>query len=74
MAEVFPVDVVVSFDEDLSQDGFSDGIVFGVELVEAVEGVPVLRRKRQALGHTATLWRGECCRDVLPRACRACPR
>lgn len=45
VSEVFPVDVIVSFDEDLSQDGFSDGVVFGVELVEAMERVSVLRRK-----------------------------
>lgn len=48
VSEVFPVDVVVGLDEDLSEDGLSDGVVFGVEFVEAVEGVPVLRRKRHA--------------------------
>ncbi len=48
VSEVFPVDVVVGLDVDLSEDGLSDGVVFGVEFVEAVEGVPVLRRKRQA--------------------------
>lgn len=51
MSEVFPVDVIVSFDEDLAQDGFSDGVVLGVEFVEAMESVSVLRRKRQT-SHT----------------------
>lgn len=46
MAKVFALDVVVCLDEDLSQDGFSDGVVFGVELVEAMERVAVLRTDR----------------------------
>lgn len=37
--------MVVCFDEDLSEDGLADGIVLGVELVEAVESVPVLQRE-----------------------------
>lgn len=45
VAEVLPFDVVVGLDEDLSQDGLPDGVVFGVELVEAVESVAVLKRK-----------------------------
>jgi len=43
VCKVFPFDVVVGLDEDLPQDGLSDGVVFGVELVEAVERVAVLR-------------------------------
>lgn len=75
MSEVFPVDVIVSFDEDLSQDGFSDGVVFGVELVEAVERVSVLRRKRETSRgrwgdvNVRCVWCG-----VSPRACPACRR
>lgn len=76
MSEVFPVDVIVSFDEDLSQDGFSDGVVFGVELVEAVERVSVLRRKRETsrgrwgdVNVRVCVWCG-----VSPRACPACRR
>lgn len=42
VAKVFPLDVVVSFDEDLSQDGLTDGIVFGIELIKAMESVSVL--------------------------------
>lgn len=43
MSKVFPLNVVVCLDEDLSEDGLADGIVLGVELVEAVESVAVLR-------------------------------
>ena len=43
VGKVFPFNVVVRLDEDLPQDGLSDGVVFGVELVEAVERVSVLR-------------------------------
>ena len=43
VGKVFPLDVVVSLDEDLPQDGLSDGVVFSIELVEAVERVSVLR-------------------------------
>ena len=45
VTKVFPLDVVVRFDEDLSQDGLADGIVFGIELVKAMESVTVLQRK-----------------------------
>lgn len=47
MTEVFSLDVVVCFDEDLSQDGLADGIVFGVELVESMEGVSVLQKNNK---------------------------
>lgn len=42
MGKVLPRDAVVRLDEDLAQDGLPDGVVLGVELVEAVEGVAVL--------------------------------
>lgn len=42
VAKVFALDVVVCLDEDLSQDGLADGVVFGVELVKAMESVTVL--------------------------------
>lgn len=42
MCKVFSVDVVVGLDEDLSENGLADGIVFGVELVKPMEGVTVL--------------------------------
>lgn len=45
MTKVFSLDVVVCFDEDLSQDGLADGIVFGVELVKAMKSVAVLQRE-----------------------------
>lgn len=45
VSKVFPFDVVVRFDEDLSQDGLAYGIVFGVELVKAVKGVAVLEKQ-----------------------------
>lgn len=45
VSEVFPFDVVVCFDENLSQDGLAYGIVFGVELVKAVKGVAVLEKQ-----------------------------
>lgn len=35
--------MVVGLDEDLPEDGLADGVVLGVELVEAVESVAVLR-------------------------------
>lgn len=44
VSEVFPFNVVVCFDENLSQDGLADGIIFGVELVKAVKGVAVLKK------------------------------
>ena len=43
MSEVFPFYVVVCLDEDLSQDGLPNGVVFGVEFVKAMESVAVLR-------------------------------
>lgn len=52
MPKVFPLDVVVCFDEDLSQDGLANGIVFGVELVEAVKSVAVLQK---VLKHSVTV-------------------
>lgn len=42
VTEVFPLNVVVCFDEDLSQDRFPNRIVFGIELVKAVKSVAVL--------------------------------
>lgn len=42
VCKVFSFNVVVSLDEDLSEDGFSNGVVFGVELVKPVECVTVL--------------------------------
>ena len=45
MCKVFSFDVVVSLDEDLSEDGFSDGVVFGVELVKPMECVTILISK-----------------------------
>ena len=45
MTKVFPLDVVVCFDEDLSQDGLANGIIFGIELVKAVESVTVLQEE-----------------------------
>lgn len=44
VSKVFPFDVVVCFDENLSQDGLADGIIFGVKLVKAVKGVAVLKK------------------------------
>lgn len=40
--KVFPFDVVVRLDEDLSEDGLSYWVVLGVELVKPVERVAVL--------------------------------
>ena len=45
VTEVFSLDVVVCFDEDLSQDGLTNRIVFGVELVKAMKSVAVLQRE-----------------------------
>lgn len=47
MCKIFPFDVVVCLDEDLSEDGFSDGVVFGVELVKPMKCVTVLMSKKQ---------------------------
>lgn len=46
VGKVFPLDMVVSLDEDLPQDGLTDGVVLGVELIKAVECVPVLKGMR----------------------------
>lgn len=43
--KVFSFNVVVSLDEDLSEDRFSNGVVFGVELVKPMERVTVLISK-----------------------------
>lgn len=57
MTKVFPLNVVVRFDEDLSQDGLSYGIVFGVELVKAMESVAVLQKDSNNLSLTdAVVW------------------
>lgn len=45
VCKVFSFNVVVSLDEDLSEDGFSNRVVFGVELVKPVECVTVLMSK-----------------------------
>lgn len=45
VCKVFSFNVVVGLDEDLSEDGFSNGVVFGVELVKPVECVTVLMSK-----------------------------
>lgn len=49
VCKVFSFNVVVSLDENLSEDGFSNGVVFGIELVKPVERVTVLIRKRNQL-------------------------
>lgn len=46
MCKVFSFDVVVGLDEDLSENGLADRIVFGVELVKPMEGVTVLVGER----------------------------
>lgn len=61
VSEVLPLDVVVGFDEDLPEDGLADGVVLGVELVEAVESVSVLcgereRESGERCGAAAFLW------------------
>lgn len=45
VTKVFPLDVVVCLDEDLSQDGLTNGIVFCIELVKPMESVTVLQKK-----------------------------
>lgn len=45
MCKVFSFNVVVSLDEDLSQDGFSNGVIFRIELVKPMERVAVLMTK-----------------------------
>ena len=37
------MDEVVSFDEDLPQSTLADGIILGIELVEAMERISVLK-------------------------------
>lgn len=43
--EVLPVHVVVGLEEHLPQPALADRVVFRVKLVEAVEGIPVLKSK-----------------------------
>lgn len=50
MTKVFPFDVVVSFNEDLSQDGLADGVVLGIELVKSMKGVTVLQNINSRVG------------------------
>lgn len=42
-SEVFPSDHVVCLEKNLSQSGFSDRIVFGVEFVEPMERIAILQ-------------------------------
>lgn len=42
VCKVFPLNMIVSLDEDLSEDRFSNGVVFGIEFVKAMERVAVL--------------------------------
>lgn len=56
MCKVFSVNAVVGLDENLSENGFSDRVVFGVELVKAVERVAVLKRRRNRLESTNILF------------------
>lgn len=44
--KVFSFNVVVGLDEDLSQDGFSNGVIFGVELIKPMKRVTVLTSKQ----------------------------
>lgn len=44
MCKVFPFNVVVSLDENLSQDGFSNGVIFGIKLIKPMKCVTVLRK------------------------------
>lgn len=43
VTKVLPLDIVIGFNEDLSQDGFTDGIIFRVEFVKSMECVAVLQ-------------------------------
>lgn len=52
VGKVLPRHAVVRLDEDLPQDGLPDGVVLGVELVEAVEGVAVLNVGQDGTGVT----------------------
>ena len=45
VTKVFALNVVVCFDEDLSQNRLADGIVLGIELVKPMESVAVLQKK-----------------------------
>lgn len=42
MSKVFFRNFVVGFDEDFSENGFFNRVVFGIEFVKAMEGVFVL--------------------------------
>lgn len=44
-SEVCPVHIVVSLQEHLPQTTLSDGVVLRIELVEALESVPVLKNE-----------------------------
>lgn len=45
MCKVFSFNVVVCLDEDLPEDGLSDGVVFGIELIKPMKRVSVLMSK-----------------------------
>ena len=42
LGEIFAAHVIIRFEKDFPQSTLADRIVFGVELVEAVESVPIL--------------------------------
>lgn len=74
VGKVFPFDVVVCFDENLSQDGLADGIIFGVELVKAVKGVTVLKKMVLKQFDRMITSSPIPCGLHLQRACPGCPR
>ena len=47
VTKIFPLNVIVRFYEDLSQDGLADRVVLGVEFVKTMESVAVLKRKHK---------------------------
>lgn len=49
MSKVFPRDSIIRLDENLTQDRLAYGVVFGIKLVKAMEGVTILfKTKRQS--------------------------
>ena len=78
VSKVLPRNPVVGLDEDLSEDRLPNRVIFGIELVKAMEGVPVLGEEGRPKSpltpgpHTGPApqplyhWDG-------PRAHRACP-
>lgn len=51
VSKVLPRNLVVGFDEDLAEDRLPDRVVFGIEFIKSVKGIPVLEEMGRPGSH-----------------------